>query len=91
MFRGAGANHAIVDVDILLQQLKPLLHKQVNLLDEEVKSAVKHYEAEMVERTELEVLASRQACVDAHDWTRLNDQSPLVRRRIMRADLELEG
>ena len=88
MFRGAGANHAIVDVDILLKQLEPLLHQRADLQDEEVKSAVEKYEAEMVERTGLEVLASRQACLDAHDWSRLNDQSPLVRRRIMRADLE---
>ena len=48
------------------------------------------YEAEMIDRTELAVLASRQACLDAHDWSRLNDKSPLVRRRLMKADLELE-
>jgi 2-polyprenyl-6-methoxyphenol hydroxylase-like FAD-dependent oxidoreductase len=90
MYRGEGANHAIVDVDILLKQLKPVLEKGGSLEDAEVKSAVASYEAEMMERTELAVLASRQACLDAHDWSRLNDRSPLVRRRLMRADLEVK-
>ena len=91
MYRGEGANHAIVDVDILLKQLKPLPETEGGLDHEEVKSAVGRYEAEMIERTELAVLASRQACLDAHDWSRLNDKSPLVRRRLMKADLELAG
>ena len=90
MYRGEGANHAIVDVDILLKQLKPVLEKGGSLDDAAVKSAVESYEAEMIERTELAVLASRRACLDAHDWSRLNDQSPLVRRRLMRADLEVK-
>ena len=90
MYRGEGANHAIVDVDLLLKQIGPLLEKEGGLQDAEIKDAVASYEAEMVERTELAVLASRQACLDAHDWSRLNDKSPLVRRRLMKADLELQ-
>ena len=89
MYRGEGANHAIVDVAKLLEQLQPLFGKD-DLSDEEVKAAVERYEVEMVERAELAVLASRQACLDAHDWSRLNDKSPLVRRRLMKADLELD-
>jgi 2-polyprenyl-6-methoxyphenol hydroxylase-like FAD-dependent oxidoreductase len=89
MYRGEGANHAIVDVAKLLEQLQPLLMKD-SLEDVEVKAAVEKYEIEMVERTELAVLASRQACLDAHEWSRLNDRSPLVRRRLMKADLELD-
>ena len=90
MYRGEGANHAIVDVDILLKQLKPLLEKENQLQGAEVKDGVESYEVEMIDRTELAVLASRQACLDAHDWSRLNDKSPLVRRRLMKADLEVE-
>jgi 2-polyprenyl-6-methoxyphenol hydroxylase-like FAD-dependent oxidoreductase len=91
MYRGEGANHAIMDVEILLKQIGPLLGKEGELQDAEVKRAVESYETEMIDRAELAVLASRQACLDAHDWSRLNDKSPLVRRRLMKADLELEG
>jgi hypothetical protein len=28
-------------------------------------------------------LASRQACLDAHQWSRINDKSPLLTRRSM--------
>lgn len=64
-------------------------HKRIRAgMNEIWKDAMHTYEIEMIERTELAVLASRQACLDAHDYTRLDDQSPLVRRRMMRADLE---
>ena len=87
MYRGEGANHAIVDVGALFQHLQLLVaagETDAGLY----KDAVEKYEVEMIERTELAVLASRQACLDAHDFKRLNDRSPLVRRRLMRADLE---
>ena len=84
MYRGEGANHAIVDVSTLLQHIQPLVGGD----DEKWKNAIEAYEAEMIERTELAVLASRQACLDAHDFSRLDEGSPLVRRRLMRADLE---
>lgn len=87
MYRGEGANHAIVDVEVLLERIRPLM-KQENASDEAFKGAIESYEKEMVERTEVAVLASRQACLDAHDFKRLNDKSPLLRRRMMRADLE---
>lgn len=91
LFAGEGANHAIVDVAKLLDQLQPLLRKEEKLEDANVLEAVERYESEMIGRTELAVLASRQACLDAHNWSRLNDRSPLVRRRLMKADLEVMG
>ena len=86
MYRGEGANHAIVDVADLLKHVSPLVSEGAS--DERFADAVAAYEAEMIERTELAVLASRQAALDAHDFGRLDDRSPLVRRRLMRADLE---
>ena len=86
MYRGEAANHAIVDVDMLLKQLQPLLQEDGEISDEVLRLATKRYETEMIERTEIAVLASRQACLDAHDWSRLDENSPLVKRRLIRAD-----
>jgi 2-polyprenyl-6-methoxyphenol hydroxylase-like FAD-dependent oxidoreductase len=87
MYRGEGANQSIMDVKVLLGLFEPLLqHEDSEVQD--FRAARDTYEDEMVERTELAVLASRQACLDAHEWQKLDDQSPLVRRRLMRADLE---
>lgn len=88
MYRGEGANHAVVDAGRLIDLLKPLYEADEPIKNDVMKAAMQEYEEEMVERTALAVLASRQACMDAHDFKRLNDQSPLVRRRLMRADLE---
>lgn len=89
MYRGEGANHSIVDVARLLDCIRPLLQSsETNIEDVSWKEAIARYESEMIERTEVAVLAARQACLDAHDHTRLDDKSPLVRRRLMRADLE---
>ena len=86
MYRGEGANHSIVDVGRLIDLLEPFI--KVNVSDEQWQDATQQYEEEMIERTAVAVLASRQACMDAHDYKRLHDKSPLVRRRLMRADLE---
>ena len=45
------------------------------------KAAVDAYEDEMITRTAPAVLASRRACLDAHDYQKITDQSPLVSRR----------
>lgn len=92
MYRGEGANHAIVDVSVLLDALKPLYSNTLDLtvrkVDKAFRDAVDRYEDEVVARTEIAVLASRQACLDAHDFKSLSGDSPLVRRRLMRSDLE---
>lgn len=89
MYRGGAANHAIVDVSVLLDRLRPLYAStEVDALDQKFKDAVRSYEEEVVERTEIAVLASRQACLDAHDAKRINENGPLIRRRLMRTDLE---
>jgi 2-polyprenyl-6-methoxyphenol hydroxylase-like FAD-dependent oxidoreductase len=88
MYRGEGANHSIVDVSKLLEQIK-LSYEGEDVKDEDAFEAARAaYEGEMVERKEIAVLASRRACLDAHEYVRINENSPLVKRRMMRTDLE---
>ena len=44
------------------------------------------YERDMVSRTHPAVLASRQACIDAHDYERINETSPLLSKRAIVVD-----
>jgi len=88
MYRGEGANHSIVDVSKLLEQIKPLYERADVKLDTAFATAREAFESEMIERKEIAVLASRRACLDAHEYARINENSPLVKRRMMRTDLE---
>lgn len=45
----------------------------------------------MVARTRPAVLTSRRACLDAHDYKRINESSPLVSRRAAAAVVDLGG
>jgi hypothetical protein len=83
MYRGEGANHAIVDVLEMNEKVLPYL----NIGREALRGAVCEFEKGVVERTRPAVLASRQACLDAHNWERLMNTkppSPLLTRREMR-------
>lgn len=51
--------------------------------DETLRGALDDYEQGVVKRTRPAVLAARRACLDAHDWPRINPQSPLLSRREM--------
>jgi len=88
MYRGEGANHSIVDVSKLLEQIKPLYERADAETHGGFEEARAAYESEMIERKEIAVLASRRACLDAHDYARIDENSPLVKRRMMRTDLE---
>jgi 2-polyprenyl-6-methoxyphenol hydroxylase-like FAD-dependent oxidoreductase len=90
MYRGEGANHSIIDVSKLLEQIKPLYEHTETIKGNSFGTARKSYESEMIERTEVAVLASRRACLDAHEYARINEKSPLVKRRMMRTDLEVD-
>jgi hypothetical protein len=77
--RGEGANHAIVDVLELKKNVLPKL----DLTAAELRPAIQKYQQSMAKRTLPAVLASRQACLDAHDWANLTPASPLLTRRQM--------
>ncbi|RFU27369.1 hypothetical protein B7463_g8973, partial [Scytalidium lignicola] len=80
MYRGEAANHGIADVTELLQHLLPENHSNgVPSLKERIDA----YESGMIERANPAVLRSRQACMDAHDFSRVGPNSPLVAMRII--------
>ena len=76
--RGEGANHAITDISVLVNHLT---HAHTNSLDFE--KAIVAYEQEMLARAGPAVLTSRQACLDAHDYAQIDENSPLISRRAM--------
>ncbi|KAH7087742.1 hypothetical protein FB567DRAFT_442142 [Paraphoma chrysanthemicola] len=83
MYRGEGANHAIVDVLDIEDKILPHLACADT---ERLHDAIREFESNVRARTRPAVLASRQACQDAHDWgslSRATSKSPLLTRRQM--------
>jgi 2-polyprenyl-6-methoxyphenol hydroxylase-like FAD-dependent oxidoreductase len=76
MYRGEAANHGILDVYHLVQSLE-MVHDG----RKPQKQALEEYEAELRQRTIPAVLLSRQACLDAHDFNGLNQDSAVLKRR----------
>ncbi|KAK0615329.1 hypothetical protein B0T17DRAFT_511099 [Bombardia bombarda] len=99
MYRGEGANHALVDVLHFIEQITPELLKKITCADKattdgesetstDLRLAIDKYEDVVTKRAHPAVLASRRACMDAHQWTRFGVGSPLLSRRVM--DMEFE-
>ncbi|KAL2256441.1 hypothetical protein VTK26DRAFT_1649 [Humicola hyalothermophila] len=86
MYRGEGANHAIVDVQDLVELVMPALLGDPAPV--ELRAALDRYEDRVVARSRPAVLASRQACLDAHAWSRITDKSPLLTRRAMHLEFD---
>ncbi|CAG8333695.1 unnamed protein product [Penicillium salamii] len=81
MFRGEGANNAIVDV---LDLVKRLNLQEAGALDSAaLSSSIPAYENDVFTRAEPSFLNSRQACLDAHDFSKI-EGSPLVGVRSLR-------
>ncbi|KAF2703771.1 putative monooxygenase [Pleomassaria siparia CBS 279.74] len=76
MYRGEAANHGLLDAYRLTKALTRVHNGE---LDQD--AAIALYEDEMRERTSTAVLLSRQACLDAHDWDGLNENSAVLKRR----------
>lgn len=77
MYRGEGANHGVLDAALLVDQLKLANDGKVTPRD-----AINTYEAEMKPRAIEAVLKSRRACLDAHEWERITDDSPFIGARV---------
>ncbi|KAJ5496916.1 hypothetical protein N7463_008903 [Penicillium fimorum] len=84
MFRGEGANNAIVDVLDLVKRVD--IDKPGSFDTEALKSSLAAYENDVFTRAEPSYLNSRQACLDAHDFSKI-EGSPLVAPR----DLKKSG
>lgn len=75
MYRGEAANHGILDAYYLTKRLEGVYggHESQDV-------AITKFEHEMRERTGPAVLLSRQACLDAHDWEGLNENSAVLKQ-----------
>lgn len=51
-----------------------------------LRSSVAAYEQDIFTRAETSVLNSRQACLDAHDFEKILNGSPLVSKRVLKED-----
>ena len=80
--RGEGANHAIVDVLDFVELVLPHLSTSGGHL----RLALDKYEDTVIARARPAVLASRQACLDAHEWGSISGDSPLLSRRVMKLE-----
>ncbi|KAK0385631.1 hypothetical protein NLU13_6808 [Sarocladium strictum] len=76
MYRGEAANHGLLDAHRLCKAIGDFFSGDV-----EMKKAIDGYEAEVRERTSTAVLLSRQACLDAHDFAGLNENSAVLKKR----------
>ncbi|KAJ5809060.1 uncharacterized protein N7503_001278 [Penicillium pulvis] len=76
MYRGEAANHGLLDAYHLMQAIEKL-HSGVTT----AQSAIDDFEQEMRTRTSRAVRLSRQACLDAHDWSRLDETSAILTKR----------
>jgi 2-polyprenyl-6-methoxyphenol hydroxylase-like FAD-dependent oxidoreductase len=76
MFRGEAANHGMLDAYRLCESVK-----KVYAGDMSQEVAIGGFEEEMRTRTSHAVQMSRQACFDAHDWERLNENSAVLTKR----------
>ncbi|KAI4160099.1 MAG: hypothetical protein L6R39_000254 [Caloplaca ligustica] len=80
--RGEAYNHGVADIDVLLSNILSTVYPS-KTSSPTLKQAIDAYEAEMIQRTAPAVLTSRRACLDAHQYDRIDDQSPLVSKRVM--------
>lgn len=80
MYRGEAGNHGILDAWHLAREIRA-----VYAGDKTRAEAVGDYEKEMKERATPAVLLSRQACLDAHDYDGLNENSAVLKRRAINA------
>ncbi|PTB69006.1 FAD/NAD(P)-binding domain-containing protein [Trichoderma citrinoviride] len=80
MYRGEAGNHGILDAWHLLREIKAVYSGEKARAE-----AVGDYEKEMKERATPAVLLSRQACLDAHDYDGLNENSAVLKKRAINA------
>ncbi|RFU78560.1 fad dependent oxidoreductase [Trichoderma arundinaceum] len=80
MYRGEAGNHGILDAWHLLREIKAIYAGEKTRAE-----AVGDYEKEMKDRVTPAVLLSRQACLDAHDYDGLNENSAVLKKRAINA------
>ena len=79
MYRGEAVNHGITDVHDLIECYSHILSDMERMQDSQ--AACDAFEKKMVGRTKTAIMASRQACLDAHYSKNIGEKSPLVSKR----------
>lgn len=79
--RGEGGNNAVVDAHDFAKRVGHLL-KQKDVPFDDIAAGLRQYDEDILVRGRASVIDSRQACLDAHDYANLTEQSPLVARRV---------
>lgn len=74
--RGEAANHGILDAYQLMEAIVKIYAGLAT-----PSTAIGEFEKGMRARTSRAVRLSRQACVDAHDWSRLDETSAILTKR----------
>ncbi|KAJ5587987.1 uncharacterized protein N7459_003752 [Penicillium hispanicum] len=86
MFRGEGANNAIVDVLDLIHHVDMTITE--SFATDTLPQSLSAYERDIFARVEPSLLSSRQACLDAHDFSRILEGSPLVAARVLQSQAD---
>lgn len=79
MYRGEAANHGMLDAQNLANAIA-----RARSASSELKHVVDLYEEEMRARTSVAVELSRQACLEAHDYNGLSENSAVLKRRALK-------
>jgi hypothetical protein len=82
--RGEGGNNAVADAHDFVKRVGPLLKPGApgqEVLRSTIEQALRDYDQDVLARGHPCVVNARQACLDAHDFPRITDESPLVSRR----------
>ncbi|RAL00804.1 FAD-dependent oxidoreductase [Aspergillus ibericus CBS 121593] len=82
MYRGEGANNAIVDVHDLTKRVD--MRSLGSITPEALRESLDAYENDVYTRAEPSVINSRQACLDAHNFEAILNDSPLVSARVFK-------
>lgn len=74
--RGEAANYGLLDAFDLYNALHA-----IHAGKKEKNTAIGEYEKELLARSRAAVILSRQACLDGHEWGRLDGSSPILAAR----------
>jgi len=76
MYRGEAANHGILNAYHLGTRLEEVKEGKATQL-----KAIQTFETDMREKPQSAASLSRRACLDAHEWVNLNEDSAILKRR----------
>ncbi|KAJ5907661.1 hypothetical protein N7495_000343 [Penicillium taxi] len=81
MYRGEGANNSIIDVQDLVKIVDMTNPESFKL--ETLAASLEAYERTIFTRVRPSLLGSRQACLDAHNFAKIMEGSPLIEERLL--------